>query len=173
MLLKSVLHVLFNLPCTESACLQLFLKQMLGTWYGPAENRFSLILGTRWWFSLFLGTRYLILGTRIGSLKHLKKTLVFAIWTSCLRIKYIIVIIINYQPTFWETHSDDVYFIFFVYCTCSDVSESFLSSQNHLQFFSRQSAVTRIVESLRVIGLQAQVNVESHEISRFFNDIFF
>jgi len=33
----------------------------------------SLFLGTR--FSLILGTRFSILGTRIGSLKHLKKTL--------------------------------------------------------------------------------------------------
>jgi len=32
----------------------------------------SLILGARWWFSLILGTRFEILGTRIGSLKHLK-----------------------------------------------------------------------------------------------------
>jgi len=32
----------------------------------------SLILGTR--FSLILGTRFSILGTGIGSLKHLKKT---------------------------------------------------------------------------------------------------
>ena len=35
--------------------------------------------------------------------------------------------------------------------------------------WSSQSRVTRTVESLRVIGLQAQVNVESHEISCFFN----
>ena len=32
--------------------------------------------------------------------------------------------------------------------------------------------VTRTVESLRVIGLQARVNVESYEISYFFYDIF-
>jgi len=32
--------------------------------------------------------------------------------------------------------------------------------------------VTRTVESLLVIGLQARVNVESHEISHFFYDIF-
>ena len=31
-----------------------------------------------------------------------------------------------------------------------------------------QSRVTKTVESLRVIGLQAQVNFESHEISHFF-----
>jgi len=37
-------------------------------------TRFSLILGTRWLFSLILGTRFEILGTRIGSLKRLKKT---------------------------------------------------------------------------------------------------
>jgi len=36
-------------------------------------TRFSLILGTQWLFSLILGTRFSILGTRIGSLKHLKK----------------------------------------------------------------------------------------------------
>jgi len=34
------------------------------------------------------------------------------------------------------------------------------------------SRVTRTVESLRVIGLQARGNVESHEISRFFYNIF-
>jgi len=33
---------------------------------------------------------------------------------------------------------------------------------------SSQSRVTKTVESLRVIGLQARVNVESHEISHFF-----
>jgi len=36
-------------------------------------TRFSLILGTRWWFSLIVGTRFSILGTRIRSLKRLKK----------------------------------------------------------------------------------------------------
>ena len=70
----------------------------------------------------------------------------------------------------------------------SDVSESFLSSQSHKPFesepsqifsspvrvmtWSSQSRVTSTVESLRIIGLQARVNVESHEISRFFYDIF-
>jgi len=34
-------------------------------------TRFSLIPGTRWYFSVILGTRFSILGTRIGSLKHL------------------------------------------------------------------------------------------------------
>jgi len=50
------------------------------------------------------------------------------------------------------------------------------SSEGHLKFFrvesktshdlleSGQSRVTRIVESLRVIGLQARVNVDSNEI---------
>ena len=38
-------------------------------------TRFSLILGTRRWFSLILGTRFSNLGTRIGSLNHLKKPL--------------------------------------------------------------------------------------------------
>jgi len=33
------------------------------------------------------------------------------------------------------------------------------------------SRVKRIVESLRIIGLQARVNVESHKFSRFFYDI--
>jgi len=51
------------------------------------------------------------------------------------------------------------------------VIENF-SSQSHGLVESSQSRVTRIVESLRVIGLQARVNVESHEISRFFYDIF-
>ena len=73
----------------------------------------------------------------------------------------------------------------------SDVSESFLSSQSHLKFFRVRvrvrvmtwpsrvrvmtwpSRVTRTVESLRVIGLQARVNVESHEILHFFYNIFF
>jgi len=35
-----------------------------------------------------------------------------------------------------------------------------------------QSRVTGIIESLRVIGLQARVNVESREISRFFTTFF-
>jgi len=39
--------------------------------------------------------------------------------------------------------------------------------------WSSQSRVTRTVESLRVIGLQARVNVESHEIFRFFYNIFY
>ena len=55
---------------------------------------------------------------------------------------------------------------------CSDVSESFLSSQSHNPFESESSKlfessqrrVTRTVESLRVIGLQARVNVELNEI---------
>ena len=42
-----------------------FLRKMLGTRYEP--------VGTRSWFSLTLGTRFSVLGTRIGSLKHLKK----------------------------------------------------------------------------------------------------
>ena len=70
----------------------------------------------------------------------------------------------------------------------SNVPESFLSSQNHKPFESESSQthlkffrvrvmtwssrVTRTVESLRVIGLQARVNVESHEISRLFYDRF-
>ena len=35
------------------------------------------------------------------------------------------------------------------------------------------SRVTETVESLRVIGLQARVNVESHEVSHFFYYIFY
>jgi len=58
----------------------------------------------------------------------------------------------------------------------SDVSESFLSSQSHKLLESESSKIFWVeseswrcrVESLRVIGLQARVNVESHEISRFF-----
>jgi len=38
--------------------------------------------------------------------------------------------------------------------------------------WSSQIRVTRTVESLRVVGLQARVNVESHEISHFFYDVF-
>jgi len=59
--------------------------------------------------------------------------------------------------------------------------ESFLSSQSHEPFESEsseilsshdlvessQSRVTRMFESLRVIGLQARVNVESYKISNF------
>ena len=66
------------------------------------------------------------------------------------------------------------------------MSESFLSSQSHkplesesshLNFFpveseSRLCRVTRTLESLAVIGLQARVNVESHEISRFLRHFF-
>jgi len=51
------------------------------------------------------------------------------------------------------------------------VSQIF-SSQSHDLVESSQSGVTRTVESLRVIGLEARVNVESHKISRFFYDIF-
>ena len=52
------------------------------------------------------------------------------------------------------------------------------SSQSHPNFFrvrvmTWSSRITRTVESLRIIGLQARVNVESHEISRFFYNIFF
>ena len=72
----------------------------------------------------------------------------------------------------------------------SDVPESFLSSQSHKPFesesskiFSSQSQshdfvnlslsrVTKPVESLRVIGLQARVSVESHEILHFFYHTF-
>jgi len=36
-------------------------------------TRLFRILGTRWWFSLILGTRFENLGTRIGSLKRLIK----------------------------------------------------------------------------------------------------
>jgi len=58
----------------------------------------------------------------------------------------------------------------------SESSQSLLkffeSSQSHDLVESSQSWVTRTVESFRVIGLQARVNVESHEISRSFYDIF-
>jgi len=52
----------------------------------------------------------------------------------------------------------------------SDVPESFLSSQSHLKLFRNESwlgRVTRTVESLRIIVLQARINVESHEIPHF------
>jgi len=80
---------------------------------------------------------------------------------------------------------------FLISAVASDVSKSFLSSQSHLKFFRVESEsksrpgrvesesshkncrVTKTLESLRVIGLQARVNVESHEISRFFYDTFF
>jgi len=45
---------------------------MLDTRYGPVGTRFSLILGDGLHFGLTLGTRFSILGTRIGFLKHLK-----------------------------------------------------------------------------------------------------
>jgi len=38
--------------------------------------------------------------------------------------------------------------------------------------WSSQSRVEKTVESLRVFGLQARVNVKSHEISHFFYYIF-
>jgi len=38
---------------------------------------------------------------------------------------------------------------------------------------SSQGRVTKTVESLRVIGLKARVNVESNEISHFFDFIFY
>jgi len=56
---------------------------MLGT-------RFSLIFGTRWWFSLLVGTQFSILGTRIGSLKRLKK-LVFAKVTQSNQAAHILI----------------------------------------------------------------------------------
>jgi len=51
-------------------------------------------------------------------------------------------------------------------------SSKLFSSQSHDLVKSSQNRITRIVESLRVIGLQARVNFESHEISRFIYDIF-
>jgi len=66
----------------------------------------------------------------------------------------------------------------------SDVLESLLPSQSHTPFESKSSTfffessqsrvmawssgVTRNVESLRHIGLQARVNVDSHKVSQFF-----
>ena len=47
-------------------------------------------------------------------------------------------------------------------------SSEILSSQSRVTTWSSQSRVTRMVESLRVIGLQARVNVESYKISNFF-----
>jgi len=57
----------------------------------------------------------------------------------------------------------------------SDVPESYLPSQSHLNFFrvkskssfTWSSRVTRTVKSLQVIGLQARDNVESNEIQHF------
>jgi len=54
----------------------------------------------------------------------------------------------------------DTNFVFFLSSRASDVPDSFLSS-------SSQWRVTRTVESLQVIGLQAGVNVESNETSHF------
>jgi len=53
----------------------------------------------------------------------------------------------------------------------SESSKNF-SSPSHDLVESSQNRVTRIVESLRVIDLQARVNVESHEILHFFYYIF-
>jgi len=82
-------------------------------------------------------------------------------------------------------------YFFCVVVLISDVSESLLSSlsrkpfesessknfssqsQSHDLVNSNQSRITGTVESLGVIGLQARVNVESHEISRFFYNIIF
>jgi len=47
-------------------------------------------------------------------------------------------------------------------------SSKIFSSRVKVMTWSSQSRVTRNVESLRIIVLQARVNVESHEISRFF-----
>jgi len=53
----------------------------------------------------------------------------------------------------------------------------FVESESSKIFSSRvmtwSSRVTKTVESLRVIGLQARVNVKSHEISHFFYYIFY
>jgi len=66
----------------------------------------------------------------------------------------------------------------------SDKLESFLSSQSRVRdiqiFFEAshdlveksQSRNTRTIELLRVIGLQARVNVESNDISNFSCEIF-
>jgi len=67
----SVVSLFNNLHCADCVCLYsmrlagFFLREMLGTRYGPVGTRFSLILGTR----------FSILGTQIGSLKRLNKTL--------------------------------------------------------------------------------------------------
>jgi len=47
---------------------RVFLRKMLGTWYGPCWDPISLILVTR----------FSILGTWIGSLKHHKKNLIYS-----------------------------------------------------------------------------------------------
>jgi len=49
---------------------KVFLRKMLGTWYGSLGTRFLWFLGPDDNF-LILGTRFSILGTQIGSLKHL------------------------------------------------------------------------------------------------------
>jgi len=52
---------------------QVFFKENVRYPVWTCRDPISLILGIR--FSLILRTRFSILGTRIGSLKHLKKTL--------------------------------------------------------------------------------------------------
>jgi len=53
---------------------QVFVRKMLGTWYGPVGTRFSLILGIR----------FSILGTPFRPLKHLKNpVLILIIHKAC------------------------------------------------------------------------------------------
>ena len=90
--------------------------------------------------------------------------------------------------TFGAVRAEDKNFLPATSLLGSDEPESFLSNQSrvrvtspssqtqsHLIFFrvrvltlSSQSRVTKTVDSLQVIGLQALVNVESHEVSHFF-----
>ena len=88
------------------------------------------------------------------------------------------------QPDVWPSTRSELI------ASLSYVPESFLSSQSHEPFESEsrqshlkfcrvvsdsshdlvesgQSRVTRMVESLRVIGLQARVNVESYKFQTF------
>ena len=76
---------------------------MLGT-------RFSLILGTRWLFSLILGTRFSILGTRIGSLKHLKKT--WCIYGFLYKFDFLPVLVITTECKYFRFWPMQIYLNF-------------------------------------------------------------
>jgi len=58
----------------DSLVIAVFFKENVRNSIWICRDPISLILGTR--FYLILGTRFEILGTQIGSLKSLKKTLV-------------------------------------------------------------------------------------------------
>jgi len=81
------------------------------------RTRFSLILGTRWYFFLILGTRFEILGTRIGSLKRLKKTLVNS-WLErreCFHINRYITVVNLFSISQWLQHYSADFWLHYIY----------------------------------------------------------